>query len=260
MTAVLELAAEPALDPAAEPAPKTARERIAEAEVARAVEGVKEVLASTDAEFNSRDFMLSKLKKIGVAYCDWHELARYTDWKNMGQFGVQQIPTEYIDFLMHVAKLGIKTGIEVGVWYGASSYFTAAVLQRANPDFRMTMVDNEDRLVGYPEFSAVLNLEKRVPATAEDCAGEVYDFVFIDGDHSYQGVQRDYLLLGRYARRAVAFHDIRGAEFDHLEGGTRRFWQEFAHHHSPDMAILEFGHYGTPWMGIGLAVKEVGRP
>lgn len=245
------------LELAAKPAPKTASERIAEAEVARAVEGVKEVLASTDAEFGSRRFMLSKLKKIGVAYCDWHEMARYTNWKNMGQFGVQQIPTEYIDFLMHVAKLGIKTAVEVGVWYGASSYFTAAVLQRANPDFRMTMVDNEDRLVGYPEFSAVLNLEKRVPATAEDCAGEAFDFVFIDGDHSYQGVQRDYLLLGRHARRAVAFHDIRGAEFDHLEGGTRRFWQEFVHHHCQDMAIMEFGHYERPWMGIGLAVKEV---
>jgi hypothetical protein len=183
-------------------------------------------------------------------------MARYTNWKNMGQFGVQQIPTEYIDFLMHVAKLGIKTAVEVGVWYGASSYFTAAVLQRANPDFRMTMVDNEDRLVAYPEFSAVLNLEKRVPATAEDCAGEAFDFVFIDGDHSYQGVQRDYLLLGRHARRAVAFHDIRGAEFDHLEGGTRRFWQEFVHHHCQDAAIMEFGHYERPWMGIGLAVKE----
>ncbi|CAN7361570.1 class I SAM-dependent methyltransferase [Phenylobacterium sp. LjRoot219] len=248
------------LDLAAEPAPKTAGERIAEAEVARALEGVKEVLASTDAEFSSRRFLLSKLKKIGLAYCDWHELAGYADWMNMGQFGVQQIPTEYIDFLMYVAKLSIKTGIEVGVWYGASSYFTAAVLQRANPDFMMTMVDNEDRLVGYPEFSSVLNIEKRVPATAEDCAGEVYDFVFIDGDHAYEGIQRDYLLLGRYARRAVAFHDVRGAEFDQFAGGTRRFWQEFVHNHCRDMAILEFGHYETPWMGIGLAVKELDNP
>ena len=244
----------------AEPAPKTASERIFEAEIARALEGVKEVLASTDAEFNSRRFMLSKLQKIGLACRDWHELARYTDWKNTGHFGVLQIPTEYIDFLMYVAKLGIKTAVEVGVWYGASSYFTAAVLQRANPDFRMTMVDIEDCLAGFPEFSAVLNLEKRVPATAEDMAGEVFDFVFIDGDHSYQGVHRDYLLLGRHARRAVAFHDVRGAEYDHLEGGVRRFWQEFAYHHAPDMAVLEFGHHETPWMGIGLAVKDVAGP
>lgn len=256
MPAILELAA----DSAVESAPKTASERIAEAEVARAVEAVREVLASTDAEFGSRRFMLSKLKKLGLAYCDWHELARYTTWMNMGQFGVQQIPTEYIDFLMYVAKLGIKSAIEVGVWYGASSYFMAAVLQRANPDFKMTMVDSEDRLIGYPEFAAVLNLEKRVPATAEDCAGEVYDFVFIDGDHSYAGVQRDFLLLGRHARRAVAFHDVRGAEFDHLAGGTRRFWQEFVHNHCQDMAIVEFGHYETPWMGIGLAVKDSDEP
>jgi len=241
---------------AAEPAPQTASERIAEAEVARALEGVREVLASTDAEFNSRRFMLSKLKKVGIACRDWPELARYADWMNTGDFGVLQIPTEYVDFLMHVAKLGIKTAVEVGVWYGASSYFTAAVLQRANPDFKMTMIDNEDHLVGYPEFSALLNLEKRVPATAEDCAGEVFDFVFIDGDHSYQGVQRDYLLLGRHARRAVGFHDIRGAEYDHLQGGTRRFWQEFAYHHAQDMTVMEFGHYERPWMGIGLGIKE----
>jgi hypothetical protein len=236
---------------------RPAAERIRDREIANALEAVRDILACTDQEFASRAFLLSRLRKVGLSYNDWPEIARYADWKNLGQFGVQQIPTEFVDFLMYIATLGLKTGIEVGVWHGASCYFATAVLQRANADFRMTMVDREDQLVAYDDFAAALNITKRIPATAEECAGEAYDFVFIDGDHSYDGVQRDYLLLGRYARKVCAFHDVRGEEFSHLAGGPVRFWQEFVHNHCQEMAILEFGHFtARPWMGIGVAVRS----
>ena len=48
------------------------------------------------------------------------------------------------------------------------------------------------------------------------------DFLFIDGDHSYDGVKRDFEMYGSLVKPAglIAFHDI---DFGR---GVRRFWDE----------------------------------
>ena len=58
-------------------------------------------------------------------------------------------------------------------------------------------------------------------------AGTPLDFLFIDGDHSYEGVRRDFLDYGPLVRPGglVAFHDIlpHSAGF---AGGVPRYWAE----------------------------------
>lgn len=50
--------------------------------------------------------------------------------------------------------------------------------------------------------------------------GRLYDVVFIDGDHGYNGVLADWLMYGPMAR-VVAFHDIA-----HPEHGVSKVWAE----------------------------------
>jgi cephalosporin hydroxylase len=53
---------------------------------------------------------------------------------------------------------------------------------------------------------------------------EKIDFLFIDGDHSYNGVRLDFEMYSPLVRTGgiVAFHDIGKNE----EGGCSRFWEE----------------------------------
>lgn len=59
--------------------------------------------------------------------------------------------------------------------------------------------------------------------------GDPIDFLFIDGDHSYEGAQQDFETYGRLVspNGIIAIHDINedGAE-DDPESGVGRFWKD----------------------------------
>lgn len=54
--------------------------------------------------------------------------------------------------------------------------------------------------------------------------GRKLDFVFVDGDHSYQGVKADYDRYKRFTKGIMAFHDI--VEHAQPDVGVKRFWDE----------------------------------
>ena len=76
------------------------------------------------------------------------------------------------------------------------------------------------------------------------------DFLFIDGDHTYQGVKQDFLMYSPLVRKGgiVAFHDIvthdptAGCEVD-------RFWNEIKQRHR-HVEIIE--EQNQKWAGIGV--------
>lgn len=225
-------------------------------DIEKALSVVRRILSASDGDFSRRSFFFDAVCEYGTCFNDWNAMSQWLNVRNTSTFGLQQIPSEFADFTFHLSKLNIESAIEVGVYQGASSYFLAAILKRANPSAHYTMVDIADSLIGFDDFASILPLKKAIPSTSSDFRDQAFDFVFIDGDHSYVGAMRDYLNLGRRSKIAVAFHDIHGHEFDHLDGGTVRVWAEFRQANTHRMHILEFSHSLTPWMGIGLGVKD----
>lgn len=67
-----------------------------------------------------------------------------------------------------------------------------------------------------------------------------YDFVLIDGDHTYEGVKADFDNYGKLGR-VVAFHDIKAV------AGVQKLWDEV----SPNYKHIEFIDTENP-VGIGV--------
>jgi hypothetical protein len=213
---------------------------------------ISRILSSTDDEITNRRFLLDLFYEYGLPQINPAFFAPWSKYMNASGFGALQVPSEYIDCLRKLMTLGLKNGIEIGVYRGGFSYFTAAVLQRVTPEFKLVMVDPLDSLLGFDVFSQKLNLQKAIPATSDDFKGQTFEFVFIDGDHTYEGAMRDYRNLGVHATKALGFHDIH----DHsADAGTAPVWNVIKSEMCESHEVFEFAHGIERGLGIGLVVN-----
>jgi predicted O-methyltransferase YrrM len=89
-------------------------------------------------------------------------------------------------------------------------------------------------------------------------AGRPLDFLFIDGDHSYEGVRLDFEMYAPLVRPGglIAFHDIvpvAQGDGRHTVGGVPRFWRELKGR-CPSAREIVAGP-GQSAFGIGLFYK-----
>lgn len=86
---------------------------------------------------------------------------------------------------------------------------------------------------------------------------ELLDFLFIDGDHSYEGVKQDFEMYSELVREGglIVFHDINDTE-RHRERNVyvAKFWKELSKK-TNDFHFIEFNAHDD-WAGIGVAIKR----
>jgi predicted O-methyltransferase YrrM len=78
------------------------------------------------------------------------------------------------------------------------------------------------------------------------------DFLFIDGDHSYDSVRCDYEIYAPLVRKGglIAFHDIVDGR-EELVGGVPRFWREVQPQLADTREIVESWDQGGYGIGVG---------
>jgi predicted O-methyltransferase YrrM len=182
-----------------------------------------------------------------------------------------QKPSEFSALLEVVAGDPPQRLLEIGTYAGGTLW---AFSQLARPDAIIVSVDLPGGRFGggySPEqrrrFENFCRWEQRVvalpldshdPATVREVqdalGGRALDFLFIDGDHTYQGVKRDFELYSPLVRTGgvVALHDIL-PDSDHEGAQVNLFWAEVRERYrSRELIAEQEGLERGRWAGIGV--------
>jgi predicted O-methyltransferase YrrM len=143
--------------------------------------------------------------------------------------------------------------LEIGCYDGGSSYYLNQFARN------MITIDNNNpcRFEKYlPKFRSNYRYvagDSHHPDQTRLFGEYEWDFAFIDGDHSYEGVKADFYNLLPYLKKGtpVAFHDIAISDFHHQHGCyVGEFWEELKREYK----ATKFEEFSTnsEWAGIGI--------
>jgi hypothetical protein len=179
-----------------------------------------------------------------------------------GNLEVQQIPEEYLQLLTFFKNSDIKTYLELGVANGGSFFVNSIFLQ--NTAKIVHCVD----CLAYKDAPHVLQTDKKILSKVnklkeffpekEFCFfnqttnnffkenTSKYDCIFIDADHTYEGVMKDYWNSLKFVNNKgyLIFHDI-----NNINTGVAQCWNEVSINHK---VIDTFSHKSNKNCGIGI--------
>lgn len=173
-------------------------------------------------KYSSREELIQQILKLNL-FCDNRGniyCPEYEKYLNKTS-GIWQFPDELADFLIYLKDKNIKSFLNIGTYNGLTFNFIADYLNLFNSVKCITIDAFDHKPVKNNNYEYILK-------TSDDYTNGQFDLVFIDGDHSYEWVKRDYNNVGKCAKYC-AFHDIEDEFIKNdkiLNGGVYRFWEE----------------------------------
>jgi len=181
-----------------------------------------------------------------------------------------QIRSELVQMLQIVREKGPRTVVEIGTANGGTLYL---LCYAAHPKATIASLDLPAGKFGggysawkiplYRSFARKIQTIHLLlgDSHAESCfkdlvhalAGKEVDFLFIDADHTYEGVKRDFELYSSLVAKdgLIGFHDIAPIA-PTADYGVRRFWEELKPNYKWQEIIADPRQRG---FGIGLIQK-----
>ena len=226
---------------------------IERADFARVLAAVRKIQAAPLTDLESLPWLTDVLREVGLVPIPDAEVTYEgeLDHLNGSQQGLIQLPREFARWLRLAAEVRPATYLEIGCFNGATATVAAAYLQRFNPAFTATTLDVWPAFVFYHEVRDLVPLLYVVGKTSFDFSGQVFDVVFIDGDHSFDWAWADYQNVGRTAR-LCGLHDVNNAPYRDLPlGGVCGAW-DLIKRDEPGALTEIFEHPSREIMGIGV--------
>ena len=201
--------------------------------------------------------------------CDWirnkagSQQPEYFICNTPGNLQLQQVPEEYSEFLNIIRDRDIKTYLELGVGNGGSFFVNSIFLQKTAS--KLHCVDN----IAYRDThikQSETKIQKKVDMLQEMFSDkdiffhnmstdnffnknqDIFDCIFIDADHSYEGVLSDYNNAMKVINKngIIILHDIANTDT-----GVARLWNEIKLIHSN---TVEFKHKVNPNIGYACGI------
>ena len=182
-----------------------------------------------------------------------------------------QRPSEVTAFLREVRALAPRTVLEIGTASGGMLFLLARC---AAPDASIVSVDLPRGRFGggyakwrMPLYSSFATGAQRITLVRADShqsetlervqrtlEGRPLDLIFVDGDHTYEGVCTDLTMYGPLLREGglLALHDICD-DPGQPEMAVSRAWRLLAEHSASTEFVEEPGQRGY---GIGMTTKD----
>jgi len=203
--------------------------------------------------------------------------------------GPVQIPEKIEGLLTYLSLANPRTVCEIGTESGG----TSLLLSRGLPSVDLLVcVDlfakNMPRLRRFvlpSQAVRFVNGPSAAPAAVRQVsralASRSLDVLFIDGDHRYEGVRKDFLAYRHFVRPAgiIVFHDIvpdhrarYGIETIRWTGGVPQFWEQLKQHYphrefiqNPSqngfgIGALQYDPSVDPVVALGLSTPIAPRP
>lgn len=191
--------------------------------------------------------------------------------KRASEFAALQKPRELSELLWLVEEHRPRNVLEIGTCAGGTLY---CLCRLAEPDGTIVSIDlprgsfgggcteeraDEMRML-FPRDDQQLHLLREdshssatLAKVQSTLAGRQLDLLFIDGDHTYEGVKSDFEMYSPLARDGalIAFHDI----LKHppkLGVGVDRYWNEIKAGYRHVEIVSDPRHWG----GIGVLWKS----
>jgi cephalosporin hydroxylase len=177
------------------------------------------------------------------------------------EHGSIQIPSEIGSAIAVMANARPRVICEIGTYDGGTSILFSKFLPTVEVMICMDLyVKNKQllKLLARPgqhvHFFDKSSYDVRtIEQVSTFLDGRAIDVLFIDGDHRYEGVKKDFMLYRQFVRDGglILFHDIvpdRGLGSD-WAGGVPKLWKELTAHYPHQEFIESRGQNGY---GIGV--------
>lgn len=149
-------------------------------------------------------------------------------------------------------KINQPLVVEIGIYRGATREFYEQLLGA-------TYISIDINPEAHPDILGDSKNLETLDELRDELDGRDVDLLFIDGDHSYKGVKRDYELYAPMARHLVVLHDIiarRQVPNDAIE--VYRFWEELLA--TENTIVFKGAGWCIPGrqtpLGIGIILKQ----
>ena len=174
---------------------------------------------------------------------------------NCGGLLIWQYPNQFSKYLLLLQTLNIKSYIEIGCRWGGTFVLTTEYLKMFNNISRSVAVDLIDSPVEeYTKREGLefMKINSQSIEFKDFMKNNTFDLIFIDGDHSYNGVKMDFE-TSKNSSSIFVFHDIHSDACP----GVVQFWKEIKN--DPLFEFHEFiEQYFTDkrYLGIGVAIRK----
>ena len=210
---------------------------------------------------------LPRLRQMNRADFSWPEILERVQNFSGGFFNPMQVRSEILEALEEIEAIKPRVILEIGTANGGTLFLLS---RAASPDATLISVDLPGGHFGggYSGWKTAIyrsfllpgqkgsfvrgdsHADDTVRAVKSILRGRELDLLFIDGDHTYQGVKQDFLLYSPLVSAAglTIFHDI---AFHPPAKNTQVdvFWAEVSKT-CLSRTIIEDPHQG--WAGIGI--------